>query len=486
MADYNKKKNYPPKREPELYDGVLVPPNAPEIEQLVLGGLLLNQEAVSKVLSILTAETFYSPAYRAIYEAIVVLASNRDAIDGVTVIEQLKRTGNLDAAGGVQGIAKLTQNVTSAANVEHHAKILQEKSILRNLITVSREISEASYAQEDDAFQILDEANHKILQISQQNTKRGFVPMSTAAMEAFEYIEKLTEKDYTKFAVPSGYYDLDSMLGGFQKSDLLILAARPAMGKTALALNLMRNVAILHNQPVAIFSLEMSRLQLMLRLIASEARIDSNKIRRGTFSQDEHKKIAQATGKLRQAPIFLDDGAGQTIMEIRAKSRRLVYEHNVQFVIIDYLQLIRAPEISESREREIAHISMSLKALAKDLNIPVMALSQLNRDVETQKDNRPQLSNLRESGAIEQDADVVMFIHRPEYYMKKNSPEAEAKKGLAEIIIAKHRNGPTGEVNLMFSGEYSRFENFAGEHYQLPEGVAASLPSHEDDEDGPF
>lgn len=486
MADYNKKRNYRNKREPDIYDGVLVPPNAPEIEQLVLGGLLLNQEAVSKVISILTAESFYTPAYRAIFEAVLTLASNRDAIDGVTVIEQLKRTGNLELAGGVPGISRLTQNVTSAANVEHHAKILQEKSILRNMIKAAGEIAEASYAQVDDAFQILDEANHKFLQISQHNTKRGFVPMSTAAMEAFEYIEKLTEKDFTKFAVPSSYYDLDAILGGFQKSDLIILAARPAMGKTALALNLMRNVAINNNIPVAIFSLEMSRLQLMLRLIAAEAKIDSNKIRKGTFSQDDHRKIAQATGRLRQAPIFLDDGAGQTIMEIRAKTRRLVYEHNVQFIIIDYLQLIRAPEISESREREIAHISMSLKALAKDLNIPVMSLSQLNRDVETQKDNRPQLSNLRESGAIEQDADVVMFIHRPEYYMKKNSPEAEAKKGLAEIIIAKHRNGPTGEVNLLFSGEYSRFENFAGEHFQLPEGVAGSLQRHDEDDDGPF
>ncbi|GMU85959.1 MAG: replicative DNA helicase [Ignavibacteriales bacterium] len=484
MERYQKRKK---QREPEAIDGVLVTPSAVDVEQKVLGALLLDQEAVSKVLGILTPESFFSEANRLIYEAVYELFSQTQPADGVMVIEQLKKSGKIDQAGGVAYIAQLTQNVTSAANVEYYARVLQEKNILRQLIAVSNETAHAAYLGEDDAFQILDHANSKLMQISQEQTRKGFVKMSNAAMEALEYIEHLLDRDTAKYAVKTGYYDLDNILNGFQKSDLIILAARPAMGKTALALSLMRNVALLSNAPVAIFSLEMSRIQLMMRLIAAEARMDSNRLRKGNFSHDDFKKLATATSKLRSSPIFLDDGAGQTIMDIRAKSRRLVYEHNVQFIIIDYLQLIRAPEVSESREREIAYISMSLKAMAKDLNIPVMALSQLNREVENQKDNRPQLSNLRESGAIEQDADVVMFIHRPEYYMQKNNPEKETKKGLAEIIIAKHRNGPTGEINLNFIGEYSRFESFAGEHYQIPESVEAGLKKYKDeDEDGPF
>ncbi len=437
------------------------PPSAPEIEASVLGAMMIEKEAVPKAIELLTSNSFYLSEHKKIFEAMVSLFESGEPIDTVTLYDEMKKREQLDEVGGAVYLSKLSQNISSAANIEYHAKIILEKEILRGLITSSHEIAKAAYEGTEDAFDILDEAERKIFEITESHLKKSFLGMDRAVRDALEYIEAIHSKTNQKFSVPTGFYELDEMLGGFQKSDLVIIAARPSMGKTAFALTLARNAAIEHKIPVGIFSLEMSTMQLVIRMLCAEGRLNAHLVRTGKLPTSEGVKLSKNAHKLIESPIFVDDSPAQTVLEIRAKARRLKVEKNIGMVIIDYLQLMQGPAKVESREREISHISRSLKSLAKELNIPVLALAQLNRAVETRTDKRPQLSDLRESGSIEQDADVVIFLNRPEYYGMMKDENGNSLEGVAEIIVGKQRNGPIGDVKLAFIKEYARFENLA-------------------------
>jgi replicative DNA helicase len=437
------------------------PPSVPEIEASVLGAMLIEKEAVAKAIELLDNDSFYIKAHRLIYDAMVHLFQSGEPVDTVTVYEELRKRNQTEEVGGPVYLSKLSQNISSAANIEFHAKIVIEKQILRNLISHSHEIASAAYNGSEDAFDILDTAERKIFEITEKHFKKSFQDMDRAVRDALEYIEAIHSNVKQKFSVPSGFYELDELLGGFQKSDLIIVAARPSMGKTAFALTAARNAAIDHKIPVGIFSLEMATMQLIIRMLCAEGRLNAHLVRTGKLPHEEGVKLSRNAHKLISAPIFVDDSPAQTVFEIRAKARRLKAEKNVGMIIIDYLQLMQGPAKSESREREISHISRSLKSLAKDLNIPVIALAQLNRAVEARTDKRPQLSDLRESGSIEQDADVVLFLNRPEYYNVKVFEDGSSTDGVAEVIIGKQRNGPTGDVRLKFIKEYARFENLS-------------------------
>lgn len=453
------------------------PPAVPEIEASVLGAMMIEKEAVPKAFEMLQPESFYVKAHRIIFEAMVSLFDSDEPIDTVTLYEELKKRGELEEAGGAVYLSKLSQNIPSAANIEYHAKIILEKQILRGLISSAHEIAKTAYEGSADAFDILDEAERKIFEITESHLKKSYQGMDRAVRDAMEYIETIHSATHQKFSVPTGFYELDEILGGLQRSDLVIVAARPSIGKTALALSIARNAAIDHQIPVGIFSLEMATMQLIIRMICAEARINAHLVRTGKLPHAEGPKLSKTVHKLTDAPIYVDDSPAQTVLEIRAKSRRLKQEKNIGLIIIDYLQLMQGPANAESREREISHISRSLKSLAKELNIPVMALAQLNRAVEARSDKRPQLSDLRESGSIEQDADVVMFLNRPEYYGIEKDENGESTEGMAEVIVGKQRNGPTGMAKLAFVKEYARFENLA--HARQIEEYA-SLPSDED------
>ncbi len=437
-----------------------IPPQAVEIEMAVLGSMLLEKEAISKSLEILDDTAFYKPAHQIIFKAIITLFEKSEAVDSITLMEELRRRGQLDQVGGAMFISDLTLKVTSAANVEYHAKIVLEKALLRNLISSSSEIMSRSYGDSEDALDLLDEAEQKIFQISEKRLKKSFIQMKDAVFKTMEMIESIHGKHSGVTGVPSGFSMLDNLTGGFQPSDLIIIAGRPSMGKTALVLSAARNAAIDHGVAVGFFSLEMSSQQLVLRLICAEARVNAHSVRTGRLHEDQWRQLSTRIGKLHQAKIFIDDTPALGILEIRAKSRRLKVEHNVGLIIVDYLQLMQGPKSAQNREQEISNISRSLKALAKELNIPVIALSQLNRAVEARGDKRPMLADLRESGAIEQDADVVLFVHRPEMYGQAEH-EGKSTEGVAEIIIGKQRNGPTGNVQLAFIKEYARFETLA-------------------------
>src|SRR3989339_993631 len=438
------------------------PPAAPEVEAAVLGAMLIEKEAVAKAVEFLTSSVFYIKAHQLIFSAMVALFEAGEPVDTLTVYEELQKREQLDETGGAVYLSKISQNISSAANVEYHAKILLEKEILRGLISSSHEIAKAAYDGTEDAFDLLDKAERKIFEITESHLKKSFSGMDRAVRDALEYIEAIHSKSNIKFSVPTGFYELDEMLGGFQKSDFIIIAARPSMGKTALALTLARNAAIEHKIPVGIFSLEMSTMQLVIRLLCAEGRLNAHLVRTGKLPLEEGNKLSKNAHKLIESPIYIDDSPAQSVLEIRAKARRLKAERDIGMIVIDYLQLMQGPANAESREREISHISRSLKSLAKELNIPVIALSQLNRVVETTSDKRPMLSHLRESGSIEQDADVVLFLYRPEVYGFEVWPGTqETCKGAAEIIISKQRNGPTGDVKLAFIKEYARFENLA-------------------------
>lgn len=438
------------------------PPAAPEIEAAVLGAMMIEKEAVAKAVELLTPDAFYVKAHQRIFDVMTSLFEKGEAIDTVTVYEELSKRDQVEEAGGAVYLSKISQDISSAANIEYHAKIILEKEILRGLITSSHQIAKLAYEGTEDAFELLDQAERKIFEITESHLKRSFSGMDRAVREALEYIEAIHSKTHIKFSVPTGFYELDDLLGGFQKSDLVIVAARPSMGKTAFALSVARNAAVDHKIPVGIFSLEMSTMQLIIRLLCAEGRLDAHKVRTGKLPHEEGVKLSRNAHKLIESPIFVDDTPAQSILEIRAKARRLKHEKNIGLLIIDYLQLMQGPARVESREREISHISRSLKSLAKELNIPVVALAQLNRAVETRSDKRPQLSDLRESGSIEQDADVVVFLNRPEYYgIKQFSDDSTSTEGVAEVIVGKQRNGPTGEVRLAFIKEYARFENLA-------------------------
>jgi replicative DNA helicase len=437
-----------------------VPPQAMDVEMSVLGAMLLEKEAIARTLEIMDETAFYKPAHTLIFKAVISLFEKNEAADSITVVEELRRMGKLDDVGGPLYISDLTMHVTSAANVEYHAKIVLEKALLRNLISASTELTSRAFNEQDDALDLLDEAENKIFQISEKRLKKSFIPMKEAVFATMEMLESIHGKHSGVTGVPSGFTALDNMTGGFQPSDMIIVAARPSMGKTAFVLSVARNAAVDHAKPIGFFSLEMSAQQLVMRLICAEARVDAHSVRTGRLPEEQWRNLSTRIGKLYNAKIFLDDTPALSVLELRAKARRLKAEHDISMIIIDYLQLMSGPKNAQSREQEISQISRSLKALAKELNIPVVALSQLNRAVEVSTDKRPTLANLRESGAIEQDADVVLFIHRPEKY---NIMEEQGKstQGVAEIIIGKQRNGPTGEVELTFINQYARFENMA-------------------------
>jgi replicative DNA helicase len=450
------------------------PPSAVEVEMSVLGAMLIDEIAIPKAIEVLKPEAFFDKRNRIVFEAMSSLYEANEPIDTVSIYEELKKSGKVDEAGGAAYISKLTQDISSAANVEYHARVVLEKWILRQLIHSSMEIANSAYEGNEDVFDLLDAAEAKIFQISEEGIKESFKSMDKAVKEALELIEAIHSKTIATFSVPSGFFELDDLLGGFQKSDLIIVAARPSMGKTAFAMSAARNAAIDHGIPIGVFSLEMATIQLATRLISAEARINAHNVRTGKFKAEEGAKISRTVHKLSKAPIYIDDTPGITILELRAKARRLKNEKNIGLIIIDYLQLINSSTHMESREREISTISRSLKALAKELNIPVIALSQLNRQVESRTDKKPMLSDLRESGSIEQDADVVLFLYRPEVYgitqYSGGEMNGESTDGVAEIIVGKQRNGPIGEAKLRFIKEYARFENLE-RFRQIPAGA---------------
>lgn len=439
-----------------------LPPQNIEAEQCVLGSILLQTEAMDKVVETLTAEDFYRPEHRLIFAAMLHLFGKTEPRDLVTVTNVLKNANNLDKMGGPAYLATLTDIVPVAANILYYAKIVREKSILRRLISTSTEIASRCYEEQDDIDKLLDETEQNIFDIAQAKSSQSVHPISTVINVAFNEVKKLSERKEMITGVPSGFEDFDRKTAGLQPADLIILAARPSMGKTALAMNMVQNAALLYKVPVGVFSLEMSKEQLGMRMLCSIGRVDSQRIRTGHIQENDWPKLARAVGMLSEAPIFIDDTPSLSVLELRAKARRLKTEHNLGLVVIDYLQLMRGSS-TERREQEISEISRSLKAMAKELHIPVIALSQLNRSLESRGDKRPQLSDLRESGAIEQDADVICFIYRDEVY---NKSEANPKRGIAELIIGKQRNGPTGTIELTFMSEFTTFENLARADYQ--------------------
>jgi replicative DNA helicase len=438
-----------------------LPPQNLDAEQAVLGAILLDNSALPRVIEIIHPPDFYRAGHRRIYEAMLDLFEKDDSIDLITTREKLEQSNQLEEAGGTAYLSSLVDLVPTAANVQYHCRIVREKAILRGLIGTATEIASMSYEGSQDVEVLLDEAERRIFDISERRVRSGFTPIRSIMKHSFEVIEKLYEKKEEITGVATGFVDLDKLTSGFQPSDLIVIAGRPSMGKTAFVLNIAENVGIKSRLPVAIFSLEMAKEQLVMRMLSSRAKVDSNRLRSGFLTQQDWPRLSIAAGELAEASIFIDDSASISVLEIRAKARRLKAEHDVGLIVIDYLQLLRGRDRVESRQQEISEISRSLKALAKELRVPVIALSQLSRAVETRGgDRRPLLSDLRESGAIEQDADVVAFIYREEVY-RKDEEEADMSDvaGKAEIIVRKQRNGPIGKVDLTFLKEYTRFEN---------------------------
>lgn len=438
-----------------------IPPQAVDLEEVVLGALMLEKEAVNAVIDILTPEVFYKEAHQLIFAAIKDLFTKSEPIDILTVTNHLKSTNDLDAVGGAYYISQLTNRVVSSANIEYHSRIILQKHIQRQLIQISSETIKDAYDDSADVFDLLDNAENKLFQISENNLRRNYDQMPDLVKLAIEDIEKAKNSGSQLRGVPSGYTELDRITQGWQKSDLIILAARPSMGKTAFALNMARNAAVDFNKPIAFFSLEMSSVQLVTRLISSETSLTADKLRTGRLEEYEWQQLNTKVTPLINAKIFIDDTPQLSVFDLRAKCRRLKQQHDIQMIFIDYLQLMTAKtEKNGNREQEISNISRSLKSLAKELNIPVLALSQLSRSVETRPGSKkPILSDLRESGAIEQDADMVLFIYRPEYYGLSEDEDHSSTKGKAVVSIAKHRNGKLGDVELRFVGQYARFED---------------------------
>lgn len=436
-----------------------LPPQAPELEQAVLGALMLERNAVNEAIDILQPESFYVEAHRKIFDSILGLFRNDQPIDILTVTEELKKRGELDVVGGPFYISQLTNKVASSANVQYHARIISQKHILRELIRISSDTMRDAYEDSADVFDLLDKTEQDLFTVTSGNLKRNYEPMSDLIQGAIEQIENAKTKTGGVSGVPTGFVQLDKLTAGWQRSDMVIVAARPAMGKTSFVLSMARNIAVEHKRAVAVFSLEMSSTQLVTRLIASEAGISSEKLRKGDLTDSEFTILHQHIARLTNAPIFIDDTPGLNIFELRAKARRLKSQHNVDLIIIDYLQLMTAGGDSKggNREQEISSISRSIKSIAKELDIPIIALSQLSRAVETRGgDKRPMLSDLRESGAIEQDADIVCFLYRPEYY-KIYEDEHGSTLGVGEVIVAKHRNGAIDTVRLRFIPELAKF-----------------------------
>ena len=441
-----------------------LPPQNIEAEMAVLGSMLIEEDAISLVLEILSEDDFYKDSHRKIFLGIVSLYDSRKAVDLITLVEKLRSDGVLEEVGGASYLTGLTNVVPTAANILHYAKIVKEKNILRKLIHNATQIVTEAYGTDEDVNSVLDRAEKMIFKISDDRIgKVGFTPIKEVIKDSIEAIDRLYQNKAHVTGVASGFTDVDIKTAGLQPSDLIIIAGRPSMGKSAFAINIVEHASINDKVPVAFFSLEMSKEQLVQRLLCSHARVDAHKVRTGYLSAQDWPLLTAAAGKLSEAPIFIDDTAGISVLELRAKARRLKSHHDIKLIVLDYLQLMRGGSNIENRQQEISEISRSLKALARELNVPVIAISQLSRAVESRTDHRPQLSDLRESGAIEQDADVVVLLMREEYYNAN-----EQNKGSADVIIAKQRNGPVGTVKLSFIKEYTRFENFAlseGQNY---------------------
>lgn len=440
--------------------GGRVPPQNLEAEQAVLGSILLESDALLTVMERVRAEDFYSVAHQRIFEAMVELNEENEAIDLVTLTARLQDRGQLEEVGGVSYLAKLVGSVPTAANVDYYAQIVEEKALLRRLIRTATQIVASGYEAGEDVGALLNEAEQRILEISRRHAAHGFVSIRDVLMEVFDRVEYLYHHKGGVTGIPSGFPDLDRMTSGFQRSDLIIVAARPSVGKTAFALNIAQNVAVRARETVAIFSLEMSAFQLVQRMICAESNVDAGRMRSGFLEGDDWEKLTMAIGSLSEAEIYIDDTPGITVSDIRAKCRRLKKEKGLGMVVIDYLQLIQTRgRPHESRQQEVSEISRMLKQMARELDVPVIALSQLSRGVEQRQDKRPMLSDLRESGSIEQDADVVAFLYRDDYYNQESE-----KKNIIEIIIAKHRNGPVGTVELVFLKNYNKFVSLDRNH----------------------
>jgi len=440
-----------------------IPPQAVDLEEVVLGAMMIDKKGVDEIIDILHADVFYKTAHKFIYEAIYKLFENTEAIDLLTVSNQLRKDGVLDKVGGEYYLIQLTQKVSSSAHIEFHARIILQKYIQRSLIKISNEIIEESYDESTDVFDLLDTAESKLYEVTQGNIKRSSETAHSLVIQAKNRIQEISNKEGLS-GVPSGFDKLDKLTSGWQPSDLIIIAARPGMGKTALTLSMARNIAVGHNIPVAFFSLEMSAVQLITRLISSETGLSSEKLRTGNLETHEWEQLNVKVKDLEKAPLFIDDTPSLSIFDLRAKARRLSSQHGIKMVVVDYLQLMTAGSSVKggNREQEISTISRNLKALAKELNIPVIALSQLSRAVETRGGSkRPLLSDLRESGAIEQDADIVSFIYRPEYYKidEWDDEERSPTAGQGEFIVAKHRNGGLESIRLKFVGHLGKFDN---------------------------
>ncbi len=468
-----------------------LPPQALDLEESVLGALMLEKEALTNIIDILKPENFYKDANKEIYQAIIDLFNNSQPIDLLTVTNQLKKNGTLDIVGGSYYVTKLTTRVNSASNIEFHSRIILEQSIKRELINISSKVQKDAYEDTIDVFDLLDQTEQSLFDVSESHIRKNYKKVQNLMKEAIDELETKKEKKDGITGVPSGFIDLDTITSGWQPSDLVIVAGRPSMGKTAFVLSLIRNASIDHNLPMGIFSLEMSSLQLVNRLISSEAELDSDKIRKGNLKDYEWQQLLHKTDLLQKAPIFIDDTPALSILELRAKARRLKSQHDIQCIIVDYLQLMTSEygKTSGNREQEIASISRSLKAVAKELNIPVIALSQLSRAVETRGgDKRPVLSDLRESGSIEQDADMVMFIYRAEKYDITEDEDGESTIGVAELLLRKNRNGPTGKVKLKFVERFAKFvdKNYIDSSESITLKSKSNIEKLDSDNSDPF
>jgi replicative DNA helicase len=435
-----------------------IPPQNIEAEQAVLGAMLIEREAISKVAEFLRPEDCYREAHRLIYNAMLELFNKNDAVDMVTIIEFLRKGDKLEAAGGISYITSLANSVPTAANVLYHAKIVEEKALLRQLINAATNIASAGYEDSEEVAGILDNAEKSILAVSSRKSGKDFTPIKSIIFDAFNKIESLYASKGSITGISTGFKDLDKLTSGLQPSDLILIAARPSMGKTAFVLNIAQHIGIKEKKAVAFFSLEMSKEQLVQRMLCAESTIDSQRLRIGELEANDWTKLVSGADRLSTAPIFIDDTSGITVMEMRSKARRLKIEHDLQLIIIDYLQLMQgsSKKGSENRQQEISEISRSLKGLARELGVPVIALSQLSRSVESRQVKKPMLSDLRESGSLEQDADIVAFLYRDDYY----NPDSE-QKNITEVIIAKHRNGPVDTVQLFFHKQFTKFSDLS-------------------------
>ena len=440
-----------------------VQPHSEEAEIAVLGSMLASKEAVSEVLQWLKPEHFYKDSHAKIFSSMITLFENSEPIDTISVVNILTKNKELEKVGGTFLISGLVDSVPTTAHVEKYSKIILEKSLLRRLIVLASDISKEAYQDNKEIGEILDDVEKSMFEITHNQLKGGFQPIEPILQDAFEKIDKISTQKGSVIGVASGLVDLDNLTSGFQNGNLIIVAGRPGMGKTALALTMMRNAAVEGKKSIGFFSLEMANHELAMRLLCAEGRVDSHLVRTGKLPKSQWKNLSTSVGPLAEAKIFLDDVPSLNALELRAKSRRLKAQHDVDMIIVDYLQLMDGPSGSESRQQEISKISRSMKSLAKELNIPIVALSQLSRAVESRVEKRPQLSDLRESGAIEQDADVVIFLYRPWVYTQEDEDE-----GKAEIIVAKQRNGPTNNVHVTFIARYARFENSVGENFSSP------------------